>query len=765
MGNVIEDMGRLAGALPGAAPLDARSEPRFDVLTRTAQRLFGVAIAAVCQVDEEGLGFKSLVGSDLAGAEPLRALCRHAHEDPLVRVIPDTRQDPRFAASPMRFFASHPLWSRTARRIGTLCLFDPDPRGFTEDDRLALADLLELAQGDSNGNSECLRISNVELLEATLDAQDYLGVGRVFTVGQRIEFASDTFCRLSGYSLDELMSLPGGLEALISSDSRPSASGIPTYRAHAGSRPFIETVLRTKAGGEVYVDIGAYSVGAPDSQRFLCLVRDDTQRIFTREALLESEGRYRQLVEQSPSMIAVHCEGRIVFINQAGCKLLKAAGPEELIGKPILELIRPESREWAARRVQGVLAGEGASTLGQTQIICQDGTSLDVEVVGAPIKFQGRLAVQVLVRDISERLRLAEKLARSERLLAEAERLAGLGSWAVSSPEFEQIWSEHLFHLFGLEPQKVTPSLETFVAMVHPDDRPAFLESVGLLGGEQDSSSTELRIIRKDGAVRHLLCKTEIVRDEQGRSTKALGITLDITERKELERLKDSFLAAISHEMRTPLTTLQFSLDLFANGALDLASPRGEALLRAAQNNTDQLVRLVNDLLEIERLESGQVPLEIRPCEGERLLRQVLESLGPDVEAAGATVAIEAEPVTLHADPLRLNQVLSNLLSNALKFSPQGSTFLLSVAQDGHNAHFTVRDSGRGIPPDKLEIIFERFQQVRTADFHVNKGVGLGLSICRGIVRQHGGRIWAQSTEGAGSSFHFTLPCAERVTR
>lgn len=757
----------LAGALPGAAPLPSRSEARFDLLTRTAQRVFGVAIAAVCHVDEEGLGLKSLVGSDLAGAEPLRALFRHAHEDPMVRVMPDTWQDPRFAASPMRFFASHPLWSRTARRVGTLCLFDPAPRGFTEDDRLALADLAGLAQGDSDGGPMGPRISNFELLEATLDAQDYLGVGRVFTDGQRIDLANDAFCQLSGYSLEELTTLPGGLEGLIFSEPRPSASGIPAFHAHEGPHPwpFVETVLRTKAGGRAHVDIGVYSVGSPDSQRFLCLVRDNTQRVLTLKALQESEGRYRQLVEQSPSMIAVHCEGRIVFINQAGCKLLKAAGPEDLIGKPIMDLIRPESREWAARRVQGVLAGEGASSLGQTQILCQDGTSLDVEVVGAPIKFQGQVAVQVLVRDITERLRLAENLARSERLLAEAERLAGLGSWAVSSPESEQIWSDHLFHLFGLEPQQVAPSLETFAAMVHPDDRPAFLESVGRLGGGQNSSSTELRIIRKDGVIRHLLCKTEIVRDEQGRSTKALGITLDITERKELERLKDSFLAAISHEMRTPLTTLQFSLDLFAQGALDLDSPRGEALLRAAQNNTDQLVRLVNDLLEIERLESGQVPLEIRPCEGERLLRQALESLGPDVEAAGATVTIEAEPVTLHADPMRLTQVLSNLLSNALKFSPQGATFLLSVAKDGQDAHFTVRDSGRGIPSDKLETIFERFQQVRSADFHVNKGVGLGLSICRGIVRQHGGRIWAQSTEGSGSSFHFTLPCAEKVTQ
>ncbi|HEU0014885.1 MAG TPA: response regulator [Longimicrobium sp.] len=247
---------------------------------------------------------------------------------------------------------------------------------------------------------------------------------------------------------------------------------------------------------------------------------------------------------------------------------------------------------------------------------------------------------------------------------------------------------------------------------------------------------------------------------EGGRVTGAVITFRDVTERREVERMKDEFISVVSHELRTPLTSIRGSLGLLAAGKLGEVPEKGRRMLDIAVQNSDRLIRLINDILDIERIESGRVTMELRPADAAELAAQAVDVMAAMAERGGVHLVLRATPQRVLADADRVLQVLSNLLSNAVKFSPPESEVAVEVGREGDDVVFRVRDAGRGVPADRLESIFERFQQVDSSDSRQKGGTGLGLAISRSIVQQHGGRIWAESAPGQGSVFTFTLPAA-----
>ncbi|QLE39105.1 response regulator [Nostoc sp. C052] len=238
-------------------------------------------------------------------------------------------------------------------------------------------------------------------------------------------------------------------------------------------------------------------------------------------------------------------------------------------------------------------------------------------------------------------------------------------------------------------------------------------------------------------------------------------ILRDITERKQIERMKDEFVSVVSHELRTPLTSIHGSLGMLASDLLPTDSEQGKRLLQIATDSSERLVRLINDILDIERIESGKAKMEPEICNVVDLIVQAVNVMQPLADKAGVKVSISALSGQVWADSDRIVQTLTNLLSNAIKFSSAGSTVCLGAQQQGDEVLLTVKDTGRGIPTDKLESIFERFQQIDSSDSRNHDGTGLGLAICKSIMQQHGGRIWAESVLGEGSTFYVTLPLFE----
>jgi signal transduction histidine kinase len=229
---------------------------------------------------------------------------------------------------------------------------------------------------------------------------------------------------------------------------------------------------------------------------------------------------------------------------------------------------------------------------------------------------------------------------------------------------------------------------------------------------------------------------------------------------RESERLKDEFLSVVGHELRTPLTSIRGSLGLLEGGVLGELPQDAANMVAVAVINTERLVRLINDILDIERMAAGRLSLDPAWVEARELVNQSIQVVQAMAGAAGVTLHSDVQPLALFADADRIIQTLVNLFGNAIKFSPAGSVVTVTVTRDNDHALFSVRDTGRGIPADRLESIFERFRQVDASDSREKGGTGLGLPIARGIVEQHGGRIWAESPPGEGSTLRFTLPLA-----
>lgn len=234
----------------------------------------------------------------------------------------------------------------------------------------------------------------------------------------------------------------------------------------------------------------------------------------------------------------------------------------------------------------------------------------------------------------------------------------------------------------------------------------------------------------------------------------------DVSEREQVEELKRQFTAVVSHELRTPLTSVKGSLGLLRAGVMGPLSDEQQRLLAMADDNADRLRLLVDDLLDLERLDAGRMPMRPERTDLADVARRAVDSLEGAARAAGLELHLQGEPAPVLADPHRMGQVVANLLSNAIKFSPPGRPVLVRTGRDGEQALLAVSDRGRGIPADQLEAVFERFRQVSAEDSRKQSGSGLGLSIVRGIVERSGGRVEAESELGVGTTFTVRLPLA-----
>jgi PAS domain S-box-containing protein len=234
----------------------------------------------------------------------------------------------------------------------------------------------------------------------------------------------------------------------------------------------------------------------------------------------------------------------------------------------------------------------------------------------------------------------------------------------------------------------------------------------------------------------------------------------DISKRKRNERLKNEFVATVSHELRTPLTSIAGSLGLLTGGAAGELSPAAARLLEIAYNNSQRLVRLISDILDIEKIESGKAAFDFEPIDLRPLIEQTIESNRGFADAFGVRMQLDPPPdiAIVRADGDRINQVVTNLLSNAIKFSPAQGEVNVTVENRGATVRVSVRDHGPGIPEAFKSRIFEKFAQADGAETLRKQGTGLGLNIVKQIVDCHGGTVGFEPANGGGTIFYFELP-------
>jgi len=385
--------------------------------------------------------------------------------------------------------------------------------------------------------------------------------------------------------------------------------------------------------------------------------------------------------------------------------------------------------------------------------------------------------VQTL-RDEVERLQV---LARGERQHAELadERLhlalasGSLGAWQFEIATGRVTWSPTLELIHGLTVGSFGGTFEDYQRDIHPEDRERVLSTISQSAAGLGEHHLAYRIVRPDGELRWLEASGRLFRDELGQPLHMLGVCSDVTDRvradeqrvqllaraEQAVRARDDLLAMVSHDLRDPLNVIAMASNLLE---LEVErEPKAMARVAMIRRAARQMEELISNLLDAASIEQGQCTVDPKPQDLAAILAEVLDGFAP--LATGKGVGLErqlehpADGKLVQCDRARVAQVLGNLLSNALKFSPAGQRISVEAKAVGGTMQVSVSDAGAGIAAEHLTLVFDRYWKGKRSG---RAGTGLGLFIAQGIVQAHGGRIWVDSTLGQGSTFFFTLPFA-----
>ena len=391
------------------------------------------------------------------------------------------------------------------------------------------------------------------------------------------------------------------------------------------------------------------------------------------------------------------------------------------------------------------------------RLLLPDGTIKYIESRGEPtIDSEGKvLKVLETIVDVSDRVRVQKSLKRSEEqleLITDAlpvliAYIDKLQCYRYNNRTYETWYGKSRSSLPGLAMKELLgednyQKMQPYIEMALAGKKVTFETQLTAENGSLYwMSATYIPDLALDGEVKGFFSMVE-----------------DITERKAIEKMKSEFISIASHEMRTPLTSIHGVIKLLCADRLGELSEGGKKMAQMALRNSDRLVHLVSDILDLERMESGRDEITKTTCNSAILIQQAMDTVASMAKEQKITLETNSNKIEFSGDRNRLTQTLTNLLSNAIKFSSENSKVAIASQLQDNSILFCVTDRGRGIPADKLETIFERFQQVDASDSRKKGGTGLGLAISRDIVEQHGGKIWVESTYGEGSTFYFTIP-------
>ncbi len=398
----------------------------------------------------------------------------------------------------------------------------------------------------------------------------------------------------------------------------------------------------------------------------------------------------------------------------------------------------------------------------------KDGTVFLGETIGVHVRDNEGQTIGYLglTKDITEATRLEEerqdarrKLRHSERLLQETSRLASVGGGEFDLRTGEMHWSDELYRLHDL-PVGQPLTVEQTVSFLGEKEQARLMEATekSLESGEP----FELEMPATTAGGREYWVRVVgAPRLEEGEVVGMRGYHQDITEQKQAELAKREFVSVVNHELRTPLTSIRGSLSLVVHGVMGEVPEEAMGLLQIALKNAERLGRLIDDILDLEKMEAGSVVIELGPVDVQEEIAAVLESNQQFAEDFGIEFSFSGPDrrIEICADPNKFQQVLTNLLSNAIKFSPSGARVDISVSQLGSNqVRVAVQDYGPGIPKSFQDRIFEKFTRADTSDTRRRPGTGLGLNIARGLTEKMGGRIDFETKVGEGTTFYVDFP-------
>jgi len=372
--------------------------------------------------------------------------------------------------------------------------------------------------------------------------------------------------------------------------------------------------------------------------------------------------------------------------------------------------------------------------------------------------------VRRLQINLAEMRAAASALAESEERFALAAQGASVGIRDhCDLRRDEEYWSPQLYHVLGYVPGELAARASSFNKLVHPSDRQRFHDALEHHLEERTPLQIECRLRHKTHGYRWFLCTGQAIWAADGLPRRLITSFKDVDDRVQGEQMRSEFVSTVSHELRTPLTSIMGAIGLLRSKVVGPLSPKAEHLVSVAFDNSERLVRLINDILDVEKMEAGKVAFDFKAESLAQLLEHAKEQNALFAEQHGATIVVAPleHDITLEVDEARFAQVMANLLSNAAKYSPPGGQITIAAQLLDGAVRISVTDQGPGIPDEFRQRIFERFAQADASNGRRKGGTGLGLNIAKAIVDAHKGTIGFDTTDGQGTTFYFTLPTAQ----
>ncbi|PQA56905.1 PAS domain-containing hybrid sensor histidine kinase/response regulator [Siphonobacter curvatus] len=489
-------------------------------------------------------------------------------------------------------------------------------------------------------------------------------------------------------------------------------------------------------------------------------------------ALRVNEERYRVLIQNLPdyAIFRIDANGIIVEWTEAA-QQVQGFVTEEVLGQPIDLFYTPEER--AAGHLQQEL--EEASQIGhtekETQRIRKNGERFWVNEITVAIRNeQGQLqGFTKISRDIT--LRKQEEAVRQQletrtRLAVEAAEMA---TWEWHLPTDQVYWNEQHYHLLGLEVRSGIEESGLFLSHIHPEDQEPITSQLNQTIKQRVPYDEQFRIVREDGQVRWMSGYGKVTPEHDGVPVQLSGVMFDITDRKAAEeslreaaRRKDEFLAMLAHELRNPMSTIRNGLQVLS--LTTTTDSNAQRILEMMNRQTDHLVRLVDDLLDVSRISQGKIELRKERVNLIELVKQAVDAANPLYQSKQRHlhVSLPVTPIFMEGDDTRLIQMVTNLLTNGVRYTLAEGQVWLSLEHQGQQAILQVRDNGIGLTREQQASIFDLFVQVDHSLARSQGGLGVGLTVVKRLVEMHGGRIDVQSPGlGQGSTFTIYLPTLE----
>lgn len=779
---------------------DRNPDPALDELVELAAVLCGADYAYIGWMDFNRLWFKSRYG--FKGVEQTRATtaCHWMLEKGEPMLIANAGEDRRFlpqgiplsGAKPCLSYAGTPLVTSAQQVVGSFAVLATKPDQFRPEHltlleilgrqavtRLELYSRIRLQEQAQRARQRTERALAVERLfvAATLDSIPAL-VAVLDTAG-RVVRMNQPCAQLTGLALANAIGRPFVEEVLQPDDREWASRKMLDAAAGQDSGPH-ETAWRV--GGSASSGATTRRVSwtlrplkGPNGEIQYVIIsgQDVTDQRQIELALHSSEARYREVVENSLGFVfTCSMEGRLTSLNAFTAETL-GYRTEALTGRAITELMDAAGAsafQDCLRTLETQEEWQGALPLRRS-----DGVYRRIAVRSRRMQLPGeRPFVLNHGIDVTEQYEAEEALhlaTRQRELILES---VDDGIYGIDLDGRLTFINEAGARALGYSPEQLTGrDVHEIIHHSHADGTPYSKSTSPILRALRRSEPIRMRdevFWRQDGnAIPVEYSANPLL--EEGQISGMVVAFQDVSERRRLERMKDEFISTVSHELRTPLTSMRASLGLIASGSLDKRPEKQRQMIEMAIGNSERLIRLVNDILDFDSVQKGRLPLHRQPIEAVDMLRRAADVAHNAATQARITFKVNAPSAVVFADESRVLQVLNELVANAIKFSPHDTIIRLSAqpapstdpaasASGLGEVCFIVEDQGRGIAADKLERIFDRFQQGDASDSRDLGGTGLGLALCRSIVEQHGGRIWAESSPGQGSRFLFTLPAA-----